>query len=496
MVNHIHREYGYTLATEPEVNDLLAGKEVGYSYPWSTYSTFPQLPSGMTGVLWRKGSNPDDPVQPVAIVAREEDFRRLCGRFAQLRSDLSPLTAWCHLISPKLFDALESARREPDLGGFEAAWTGLVVAEAQLLSEGPLTELRIPACLGTQTFAIARARALWGDVSQADIVRRFEEANRLVKVDKPQDRGESRAVRVRSALEPIRICLAGSFPGRRATVESDLLPILASLEELREARRNKDKDEAERFVRPLLHVLPEAEEFFGLRDISPEQRLRMFDQLVSKLNGAGEHRLSLRRNALALLAGYLSTVAAGGTPTLSLAESNAQRFPEITGWAYVVGGIGERVLWTSSFDGLGRFVARELMRPLAIEEPPACDFAWDEASVLIDPKLQDPLVHLRIKFGTLATIALLPGVNISILTSGSPAQELRPQPAQPLRQSENMRPSRNPVALIADAIWPYLRPYVEELIDSKPERDIYSTNYGPSNRRRSSSQLPLKGSKK
>jgi hypothetical protein len=495
MVNEIQVEYGYTLATESEVNDLLEGKEVGASYAWSPYSKPPQLPIGATGVLWKKGNNPYDPVQPLALVAREEEFRRLCGRFAQLRSDLSPLTAWCHLLSPKLFDLLGSSKHDAQLGGFEAAWTGLIVAEAHLISQRPLDELRVPACLGTQTFGIARARALWKDVSNADIVRRFEEANTLVKGGKA-NRVEPRTGRVRHALEPIWTCLSAASLGEGPMVESDLLPILASLEALREARQRKDKDEAAIFVRPLLHVIPEAEHFFRLQDIAPEQRLRIFDQLVSSLSKSSESRPSIRKNALAMLAGYLITVAAGGTPTLTLAESNAQRLPEITGWAYVIGGIGERVIWTSSFNGIGRFVARELMRPLRLDESPTCDFALDEASVLVDPKLIDPLVHLRIKYGTLATIALLPGVNISISIIDSAAQEIRPQPIQPARQSDSMRPGRNPVALIADAIWPYLRPHVEDLVNSMHERDVYSPNYGPSNKRRSTSQLPLKESKK
>src|SRR5690606_30239228 len=139
-------------------------------------------------------------------------------------------------------------------------------------------------------------------------------------------------------------------------------------------------------------------------------RLRLFDMLVDRLDRTNERDFA-RRVGLAFLAGYLATIAAGGAPSLALTESSAQRWPEITAWAYVIGGLGERVVWSSGFDGLGRLVARELMRPLRLDEPPMCDVALDEVQVLVDPQLSDPFVHLRLKQARIVSIALLPGVN-------------------------------------------------------------------------------------
>jgi hypothetical protein len=490
MVTDIQCEYGYTLATDSELNDLLAGKDAGATYAWSAYSKPPLLPVGATGVLWKKGAGIDDPKQPIALVAREDAIRRLCGRFAQIHSDVSPLTAWCHLISPELFESLQFARHEPDLGGFEAAWTGLIVAEAQLLSQKPLNELRISACLSTQSYAIARAKALWREVKESEVVSRFRAATNLSGAN-----NDVRANSIRLALQPIWNILLGVTDGQRVSVESDLFPILESLEGLREARRQKDKDETTPFVKPLVPFLPEGRLLSGLGDISPEKRLRVFDQLIHSLS-MQEHETALRKNGLALLAGYLITVAAGGTPTLSLAESTAEQLPEIMGWAYVVGGIGERVFWTSSFYGLGRLVARELMRPFRLAERPTCDFSLDEAAALLDPKLSDPLVYLRIKTENTATVALLPGVNISIaIKNSAAAAEARIQSAAPSRTTDNVRPTRNPISLFAEAIWPYLRPHVEELMRLRDNQDFSKTNYDSAYRRRSQ-QLPLKGSKK
>jgi hypothetical protein len=65
-------------------------------------------------------------------------MRRLCGRYAQLRSDFSPLSSWCHLLTPKLFAPMESVLRVASLQGLEAAWVGLTIAEALLSVDKPL----------------------------------------------------------------------------------------------------------------------------------------------------------------------------------------------------------------------------------------------------------------------------------------------------------------------------------------------------------------------
>jgi hypothetical protein len=491
-------EYSYTLATESELNDLLVGTEAGIAFQWPGYSPAPHPLSGSTGVLWKKGNDPGDPVQPFVLVAREEDFRRLCGRFAQLRSDLSPLTTWCHLLTPERFSLLDSSRREANLGSLQAAWTGLVVAEAQLLSEKPLVNLRFPACLATQSFAVARARALWSDSSGSETGKRFEAANRLFKTNGAAQRVESRTARVRSAIQPILSSLTGVNQSKGELADSDLRPIVASLSELQEARRRKEENEAEWFARPLMESAPEAQAFFQISKLAPEQRLKVFDQLVGHLNSLDAYKPSLRRSALALLSGYLATVAAGGTPSLSLAESNAFRWPEITAWAYVVGGIGERIVWTSSFDGLGRFVARELMRPFVLDEAPTCDFALDEALVLVDPKLSEPLVQLRIKQAKIATVALLPGVNIAISISESTGANARPEPVQPAPRENAPRFSRDVAVTIADALWPHLRSRVEECVRSTQDDDFDSSPGQRRGKRKASSQsqLPLRNSQK
>lgn len=493
-------EYRYTAATESELDDLLMGKEAGLAMTWSEWSHLPRLTSGLTGVVWMRGGNPFDPVRPLALICDDDGVRRLCGRYAQLHSDLSPLTAWCHLLTPTHFELLNSPVLNPGMEGLEAAWTGLVVAEALLLSDRSLSSLRLPACLATQSFAVARTNALWSNVPTEEVVGRFDSINRLCRSDSLGNR----ILALRLALEPIWATLT-KLAGRGSLIPEELLPLVTGLRALQRARINKDPEEARHLAGPLLNVAPEADTFEYLTSQTPEMRLRTFDRLAESLNKAASERTSLRHSALALLAGYLATVAAGGAPSLTLAENSARRLPEITAWAYVTGSIGERVIWTSGFDGLARLIARELIRPLRLEDPPTCDFSYDEAIVLADSKLADPLVHLRVKQGRVATVGLLPGVNVSV-----PIGELRVQDTGRQGAARQARPTEHQIATqrnpdifsaLANAIWPYLRARIQDTIEGMQEEDVLDNSVGsqPTRTRRKStsqSQLPLKDSRR
>ena len=369
-------------------------------------------------------------------------------------------------LSPQDLETPDSFDWKPNLGGLEAAWAGLVVAEARLLTEQPVAELRISACLATQSFAVARATALWVHALPDSVIEKFDAANRLIGGNVP-DRTGLLAGRLRATLFPIWNSLAALSKSTQAYTTPELEPIAASLRALLDARNHGDpvSNEAECFARPLMKSVPEAQEFVTLERLTPEQRLLLFDNLIDRLISISPHRERLRRIALPLILGYLATIAAGGKPSLQLTERHAHRWPEIMAWAYVVGGLGESVLWTSSFDGLGRLVARELIRSFRLDDPPTCDFALDEGRALIDSKLSNPLVHLRIKQARIVTIALMPGVNIPVSVGESLGAGLRQRTPQshkgPERTLDDTRPGL--MAQLADALWPYIRRHVEEV---------------------------------
>ena len=466
MVKHRELEYRYITADDVELDASLRGERVDGAVVEDWFRPG-LLMAGRTGVLAAVGTKANGPLRPLALVVHEEEIRRLCGRYATLRSDLSPLSTWCHLMTPATFEGVKGITHEPEFGDTVGAWSGVVVAEAMLLAGKSYVDLRFSACLATATYAIARSTALWENVMFDDAIERLDCANRLCRGRNVSQRNESRMARVRSSLRPIWACLAAlTRDTGRDGGGGSVRPLVAALKALAEARAAGGSGEAGMLAGPLLKEVPEARAFERLEEMTPEARLRLFDSFTSALEEATVES-SPRRGALGLVAGYLATVAAGGTASLGLVEQMADRFPELTTWAYLTGSIGERITWTSAFDGLGRLVARELRRPLRLDEAPTCDFAVEEGVALADPRLKEPLVHLRVKQARLLSVALFPGVNVAIPAADSTAEEdgslggktERGAAGTPGKHDD----SGNLLPLLAEALWPFIRPKVQAL---------------------------------
>src|ERR1035438_8014727 len=240
MVSDMEPEYNYTIADDTELDELLSGQKEVAGQPWTRWSKPSRPKPGSTGVVWAQGKRPDEPARPLVLISHEDDIQRLCGRYAQLHSDLSPLTAWCHLLTPRFFEPLDTLVRTPDLGGMEAAWTGLIVAEAVLLAERPVASVRISACFATQSYAIARTNALWNHLPTDEIAKRFDTANRLCRSETLFQRGENRIARLRSCLEPIWDVLVSVSRGQNPLRTRELEPIATALLALKRARTDKD----------------------------------------------------------------------------------------------------------------------------------------------------------------------------------------------------------------------------------------------------------------
>jgi hypothetical protein len=475
------------LVGESELNALLSGKgaSAGEAIPWELGKRLQRFSRGTVGVIAKQSASDDGFFQPLTLVVQEGEFRRLFGRVSQIRSELAPLSAWCHVLTPTRFAAIGELTREPMLGGYEAAWVALAVAHALLLSEIPVSKLKSAACFATETFAIARMKALWEPAPIPSIIERYDAVQRILRSR------SSRNDRLRSALEPIWTCLAAVSSGDFTDLEEPLRPVANAVRVLYECRRaGRGAEEAARVALSLSDI-PDAVVLRKLPHLTPEERVREFDHLVMSLKAIPEDR-SGHRHILAFVAAYIATVAAGGAPSLSLLDSHTKSFPELLAWAYMLGSVGERVVWTSAFDGLGRLVARELMRAVHFDEPPSCDFSLDEAEVVTDDQLSDPFVHLRIKQSRSVSVALAPGVYIQValaepqLSAPSSAEVVskrgRPAVIEPLNQ---------PLDVLADQIWRKVR----ERVDERVEFMIRKEERKSARRGSGQEELPLKDPK-
>ncbi len=454
-------ELAFAIVDEAELNDLASGKARPSGQRWPLTYSRPRLSNGSFGVLYEEAQDPQRPVRPLAIIADPSAHRRLYVRFSQVRSDLSPLSAWCHVLSPASFEMLDTPIRRADLGPFEAAWAGLAIAEAAILSGRPLSQVKVAACLATRSFAIGRTLALWPNRSLPDVLSDYEELQRNVRLG-----GSSGMERVRASFEPIWQTLAAcASPDAYYPTRSDAISAVLALVRARE--HNTDETS---YLREVLSDFAEARVLSGLAELGPEGRLRIFDKLVQATLSAKPD--SDYRTVLSFLSGYIATVAAGGSASLGLAEDVSQSLPEVAGWAYVIGGLGERVTWTGGFNGLGRLVSRELTRPFNVAEPPAVDFSAEEASALVDKQLSDPLVHLQVKQSRVVAAALYPGVNLQV-PFAEPASDNRNS-----RARDAVKGSNDPMSVLADALLPLLVSRLQPTLDATNRPPRRGTRYG------------------
>ena len=496
MVSTLHLDYRYLTTTDSELDGLLRGEDVGTKGGVDFLARAP-LHRGETGVLVALRPHSGEPSRPLALVAHDDDIRRLCGRYAQLRADLSPLTAWCHLLTPDLLHGLDGIVHEPSFRGTEAAWSGLVVAESVLLTRKPLANIRISACMASATYAVGRVKALWRHLAVDAILERFDVAKRLCRGGNGSHRNEARTTRVRSSFVPMWNCLSALTENSTGPGYGDVKPLVMALKALRDAKSCGDADEAGLLIRSLLPVAPEVHPLERLTEMTPESRLRLFDELVStyRLSDADDF---LRHNALGLTVGYLATVAAGGASSLALVDEYAEEWPELTGWAYLVGSIGEKITWTSGFDGLGRLISRELLRKLRLDDSPMCDFALDEAVVLSDAQLREPLVHLRVKQARVLSVALYPGANIAVPIGESAVHDSPHQVKAAAEHPVSRTPpagSSEVLEVMAMALWPYIRPLIAEEM-GEGQTSGSGRGKGRGKKKTVHSGLPLRGAKR
>jgi hypothetical protein len=391
----------FHIASEEELNGLLEGRSAKSGYPWPSTGTKQRIPKGSFGVLTVTLDLGSNVVRPIAIIVDQGGEARLFSRFSQVRSDLSPLSSWLHVLSQDDWDRLHAPVTATSFNGFEAAWAGLAVAEAAILSRRPSSQLKLMACLATQSFAIARALGLWGVTNPTAVLERFNVIAHSVR------KGPGTTAAVRGLLDPIWSSLTAATMrdvsrGRPGSIARALIA-------LHDARSMGVMDHD-----PIKFCLdlPETAILDDIDEMTPESRLKFFDHLVDGLRR--EKTTPERRLELCFFAAYIATFAAGGASSFGIAEDLSDEIPEIMAYAYIIGGVGELRSWAGAFNGLGRLISREMTRSFNLIDGPVADFSVDEAHVLVDAQLRDPLVLLKLKQSRVAAAALYPGVNVQV----------------------------------------------------------------------------------
>lgn len=433
-------------ASDRELNQLLAGVYVGLPEALRD-SYWRQADPHSTGVIFKAPDGDIDLIRPLALVVSDERKGRLFGRFATAREEFSPLSSWCHIMSNQHFGLIDDVGRGPTLHGFEGAWIGLVVAEASIRARRKVDNLPISACFATSSYAVARSHAVWPKVSLNEVLEKYHAANALIR-SPGSDQAE-----LSKQLRPIWTHLLRA-PDAYGMADRSLARALRELKD----NRDGTLQDTNLALANALDQWPESDLLRKLDRLHPEARVEAFDHVVTELRNAPSTE---RKEVLAFIGAYIATIAAGGAPSISLAERVELDFPALLAWAYVIVGVKERISWSSSFSGLGRLVGRELERPFNLDEAPSCDFSIDEATQLIDRQLGDPLVLLKVKQQRYVTVALFPGVNmtVSLQSSSAPVNASAQMNAAARERTSHLTSptdDKDELGVMVDLLWPHI----------------------------------------
>lgn len=443
----------YAIVDREQLADALRGEAGSRASAWRGRRPLSRLGERQTLLVWAEHSR-----QPNLAVVADRDREDLLSWLATFHGDLSPLTSWCPLLRVEEFDrSVLDQPLIPQLFGMEAAWVGAMLAEAMVLSGRSYESLSLSALLATEAFAAARTAALYGARAASLIAgERFETVRRQLK--RPLERRDA-------GPRLIREVLTGLLPDASPAASVSIRILRAACLAL--SRRDNDADIfLERHdVFELASAAPELEAVGTLGSMSAEERVRFLRFLQDRIGRSAANEKPL----FAFAAGYVISRIGGAERDLRLADSFRDDRAEVLSWAAVAGSLGATTFWTDAFGGLGRFAARELVRPVHLLDPPTCDIGFDEIKFL-----EEKAARSRFKSANrnAVIVALVPGVNVHFSMSESPQTNLKPVESdrEEGRVVDPFALSDEQIEELADRLLPIMRSRLSSKSGSKQSR--------------------------
>lgn len=384
------REFLCLTAPREVLASVLRGKGLERAIPLS-HSRLPRLSPREALVIWQKHSP-----RPCIVGTSDEDRQELFNWLLTFHRDLSPLSSWCHVVSLDEIERFRSGGRSyADLAGFEAAWAGAAIAEAMVLSGRSFDSVTLASCLATETFAIGRTAALYGARSAASDV-----SERIAEIRAMLGRRAERWHPTSLTIEVLLRLLPEPF-----SAQSALIDLFAEACRSLIASNEKEPSIHPRVVQRIIDRVPMLAGLELLGDLSAEDRVKFLRQIrqIATSPIKGEDRA-----VLCFAAGYIVSRIGGAEQDLRLAETFEELYGDVLTWGAVLGGLGAEAYWTDAFNGMGRLVARELVRSFQVFDPPSADIAADE--LLVIEADQNGSSKFRTANRTAAAISLKPGV--------------------------------------------------------------------------------------
>jgi hypothetical protein len=365
-----------------------------------------------------------------------------------------------------------------DLGGLEAAWAATVIADSMTLSRRSFDAINLATCFSTDVFAVGRMAALYGAKVAAK-----DGLTQIAELRAHFDKGTAKP----SAAAGITDVLLSLLPGSNSSPSGTIDLLVRSCRFLHHSQASPEGfGLSESLLDEFSSRVKELSVLRHFQDLSAEDRVRLlrnmqsFNRLDGDLDG---------RRLFSFAAGYVLSGVGGAERDLRLAEAFGPLGADVLAWAATIGSLGATAYWTDAFGGLGRLVARELLRPLHTSDPPTADIAFDELKVIESQKPRSGRAF-RPSSRSIAAVGLKPGIVVQIgIADDDRSRAGSVDSTAATRQADSKLGALGPEALhgIADQLRPYVRELVAQEMDKASNAGVRRTG-----RRGAAPQLPLK----
>jgi hypothetical protein len=357
--------------------ELLAGnsRSILYGAFQQDGLAFNRLKEDELYLLWESNPQVQQRVLPFIIIVPNGRIRDFFAWAITYLTSYRPFTAFFRVLDQDSLSVLGKDAQLLSLNEKDTACIGTIIAEASLLSliTGKRLSLTPNSCSGLLSYALTRALALSVTPEELQgVTQKWFIARKLSDQHYPSDLAQG-IIEIYRTLAELNQLNPGHnsflFPNAASSMVSACSEII---------RDGRVSDNSWYQLTAGIRVLENAHENMqGTR----EERVVYFQHLMARDNLLKLPNVNLRD----FLIGYLaSLIGPGSLAHMDLVMKYVSSFPNATLWYGMCAGLQKKGDLLVSFNVLGRWLLRELLRKDRLFDPPSCDMSLPELQVIFE----------------------------------------------------------------------------------------------------------------